>query len=73
MKSVNNNKSTEYVNISFDSSNSSEKITKTLSKSKMTTTAGTGMAVVGGGLVAWQVYSITSNQNDAPTHEVKIP
>ena len=47
MKSVNNNKSTEYVNISSDSSNSSEKITKTLSKSKMTTTAGTGMAVVG--------------------------
>ena len=73
MKNIDNNKATKYVNICFDNSNCSEKITKTLGKRKMTTTAGTGMAVVGGGLVAWQVYSMSANQNDAPTHEVKIP
>ena len=73
MKSINDNQVKENVNLSFENSNSSEKITKTLSKTKMTTTAGTGMAVVGGGLVAWQVYSLSANQNDAPTHEVKIP
>ena len=73
MKNIDTNKATKYINICFDNSNCSEKITKTLGKGKMTTTAGTGMAVVGGGLVAWQVYNVTSNQNDAPTQEVKIP
>ena len=52
--------SKETVSINSNHSHSTERIINTLVKRKMSTT-GTGLAVVGGGIVAWQVYSITSN------------
>ena len=47
------------LNYNNNSTNSTQKAVNTLSRRKMGTT---GLAVVGGGLVAWQVYNLTSNQ-----------
>ena len=60
--------SRESVTLNSDNSYSTERLKESLFKRKMSTT-GTGLAVVGGGLVAWQVYSITSNHNTSKQTE----